>query len=114
MNVRNPLDGPLWRVYAQDYKPTDDSQSTSSKQVKGFTAFKGHHALCDGVSIMCLSLAMSEEYSRDYFVKSKDAKWYEELFVKLMALTEIPRILALGFLPTDKNFITKRRKELSG
>ena len=63
---------------------------------------------------MCLSLAMSEEYSRDYFVKSKDAKWYEALFVRLMAITEIPKILLIMTFRRDKNFITKRRNELSG
>lgn len=126
LNVKNPLDGPLWRVYAQDYNPVDcasdlsppssetDVDSPTPKQTKGFTAFKAHHALCDGISIMCLSLAMSEEYSRDYFVKSNDAKWYEEIFVKLMALKEIPKVLSYGFLRNDKNFITKRRNELSG
>lgn len=57
---------------------------------------------------------MGEEYSRDYFVKSKDAKLYEMLFVKFMALAEIPKILKLLFTKFDDNFITKRRKELSG
>jgi hypothetical protein len=69
MNTKIPLDGPLWRVYAQDYNPTDncddvsppssetDIDSPSTKQTKGFTAYKGSHALCDGVSIMCLSLS---------------------------------------------------------
>ena len=55
---------------------------------------------------MCLSLAMGEEYSRDYFVKSKDAKLYEMLFVKFMALAEIPKILKLLFTKFDDNFIT--------
>lgn len=57
---------------------------------------------------------MSEEYSRDYFVKSKDAKWYEAIFVRLMAITTIPKVLLSVLQPKDKNFITKRRKELSG
>jgi hypothetical protein len=63
---------------------------------------------------MCLSLAMGEEYNRDFFIKSKDAKWYEMLFVKLMALAELPRILSMIFSRHDNNFITKRRDELSG
>jgi len=48
--------------------------------------FKAHHSFCDGVSIMCMTLALSEEYSRDYFVKSKDAKWYEAIFVRILSV----------------------------
>jgi hypothetical protein len=42
---------------------------------------------------MCMTLALSEEYGRDYFVKSKDAKWYEALFVKLISPLSIFKIM---------------------
>ena len=71
--------------------------------------FKANHALCDGVSIMCLSMAMAEEYSRDYFIKSKDARWYEVIYIKLMAILEIPKILTLALWKKDDNYIVKRR-----
>jgi len=51
---------------------------------KAINILKAHHSLCDGVSIMCFTLAVSEEYSRDYFVKSSDSKWYQELMIKIM------------------------------
>lgn len=116
-------------MYIQDYKPdenddnfirpNDKGNAQSSKEDqknKGMCIFKANHALCDGVSIMCLSMAMAEEYSRDYFIKSKDAKWYEVLFVKLMALASVPTALLMACSSGDNNFITRRRKknELTG
>jgi hypothetical protein len=69
--------------------------------------FKAHHSLCDGVSVMCMTLALSEEYSRDYFVKSNDAKWYETIFIKIFSVFQIPMILSKTlFLRKDRNFIT--------
>lgn len=63
------------------------------EKVKGITIFKAHHSFCDGVSIMCLTLALGEDYGRHYFVSSKDAKWYEALFVRLTSVFQIPAIL---------------------
>jgi hypothetical protein len=69
--------------------------------------FKAHHSFCDGVSIMCMCLALSEEYNRDYFVKSNDAKWYETLFIKFFSVFQIPLILQKSlFMKKDRNFIT--------
>jgi len=36
---------------------------------------KGHHSLQDGVSGMVVTAASSEEYSKDYFIPSKDIKF---------------------------------------
>ena len=80
------MDGPLWRCYSQDYAPTDQDHLPPSERTKGITIFKAHHSFCDGVSVMCLTLALGEDYSRDFFIKSSDAKWYEALFVRLIAL----------------------------
>lgn len=41
---------------------------------------------------MCMTLALSEDYGRDYFVKSKDAKWYEALIIKLISPMNIFKI----------------------
>jgi len=32
-----------------------------------------HHSFCDGVSIICMALALSDEYGREYFIPGKDA-----------------------------------------
>jgi hypothetical protein len=66
---------------------------------------------------MCMTLALSEEYGRDYFVKSADAKWYEALFVKLISPFQIFKIFAsTAFARQDDNFITKAKlkNDLSG
>ena len=112
MNVKFPKDGPLWRIYTQEYNPLDqDTENTL-----GLTIFKAHHSFCDGVSVMCLCLSLSEEYSRDYFIKSTDAKWYEELFIKLTFPLQLFKVMAGAFVRTDTNFITnaKNSKDLSG
>ena len=112
----------------QDYKPdenddhfisayekgnTDSSpdRKREDHKTKGMCIFKANHALCDGVSIMCLSMAMAEEYSRDYFIKSNDAKWYEVIFVKLLAIASIPKAILMGLVSSDNNYITRRRNK---
>lgn len=113
MGVKFPVDGPLWRVYSQEYNPNDSDPNNTL----GLTIFKGHHSFCDGVSVMCMTLALSEEYGRDYFVKSKDAKWYEALFVKLISPLSIFKIMKdTVFSNTDTNFIvkSKNQNDLSG
>jgi hypothetical protein len=69
------MDGPLWRIWVQDY--VDDGKKCS------IMIWKSHHSLMDGVSIMSLNLAMSEDYGREYFVKSKDLSFLEKLMLKL-------------------------------
>lgn len=73
--------------------------------------FKAHHSFCDGVSVMCMTLSLAEsDYGRDYFIKSEDSKWYEELAVRLLFPLTLPRIIMSNFLtPKDNNFITKRK-----
>jgi hypothetical protein len=87
MNKKFPLDGPLWSLYVQDkFEPTDQNDLPEDMKSHGFIIFRAHHSLCDGISIMCMTLAMGAEYNRDYFIKSKDAKWWEILFVKLTCI----------------------------
>ena len=77
LNVKNPLDGPLWRIYIQDYTPTDQDDLPDELKTKGMVITKAHHSFCDGVSIMCMALSLAgKDYSRDFFVKSEDSKWY--------------------------------------
>mmetsp|Transcript_12966 Transcript_12966/g.20083 ORF Transcript_12966/g.20083 Transcript_12966/m.20083 type:complete len:112 (-) Transcript_12966:785-1120(-) len=81
----------------------------------GVLFFKAHHSFCDGVSIMCLTLAMSEEFSRDYFIKSRDASLLERIFVRVMMPFKLPQLVYKFSLKTDNNFITHRREDgLSG
>mgnify|MGYP006125495607 CR=1 FL=1 len=93
MNVKMPLDGPLWRLYIQKYDADDQEHLPEDLKTRGLTILKAHHSFCDGVSVMCMTLSLSEDYGRDYFVKSADAKWYEVIFVKFMALFTLPRIV---------------------
>lgn len=121
MNQKVPLDGPLWRIYMQDYKPddkddnfiwpNDTNPSKDPNSKKGLVIVKANHAFCDGISIMCLSMSMAEKYSRDYFIKSKDARWWEEILIKLLSIKEIPKIIMMSLTPQDNNFITKRRNK---
>lgn len=122
MNKKVKLDGPLWRLYMQDYKPDEkddnfiranDTKPDPSEEAgaKGMCIFKANHALCDGVSIMCLSMAMAEEYARDYFIKSNDAKWYEVIAIKLLAILEIPKVLMMTLATQDQNYIISRRNK---
>jgi len=113
-----PMDGPLWELYVQDtYNPTDQEGMHEDLKTKGFIILKAHHSLCDGVSIMCMILSAGSEYSRDYFIKSSDPKWWEILFVNLICILQLPRVL-LGtvFARKDHNYITdaKRTKSLAG
>lgn len=117
MGLRVPLDGPLWRVYFQEnYDPIDQEHLPEEHRAKGLVILKGHHSFCDGVSIMCMALALSEEYGREYFVPGKDAKWYEALAIRLMSPFYLPKIINESILSKpDKNFLTKRKEQgLSG
>lgn len=116
MNLKCPLDGPLWRLYVQDYNPTDQDHLPEDQKTKGMIILKAHHSFCDGVSVMCMTLSLAEsEYGRDFFIKSEDMKWYQELLVKILFPLQIPFIFMKNFLnKTDVNFITKRKKKFSG
>ena len=73
--------------------------------------FKAHHSFGDGVSVMCMILSLAEsEYGRDFFIKSDDSKWYEELAGRLLFPLQFPFIFMTNFLARkDVNFITKRK-----
>lgn len=64
LNQKFPMDGPLWRAYAQEWK-VDGKDGM-------ILIWKSHHALMDGVSAISITAAGSMEYSKDYFFPSKD------------------------------------------
>ena len=62
-----------------------------------------------------MTLANGKEYSRDYFIKSKDATWYEELYVRCTFPFHIPKLIMNTFFMTaDVNFLTKRKDKMNG
>jgi len=66
---------------------------------------------------MCMTLALSKMYSRDFFIASKDASLLQQAAVKLMVPFMIPKILMnTKFARQDVNCITKRKlgKEMTG
>ena len=65
VNQKMPFDGPMWNVFCQNY--------TVNGKPGLIICFKSHHSFCDGMSTMSMSLAMSSEYHRSYFVKGADA-----------------------------------------
>ena len=52
---------------------------------------------------------MSEEFSRDYFVKSRDATLMERIFIRLLVPFKALTLLEFLTFKTDDNFITRRR-----
>jgi NRPS condensation-like uncharacterized protein len=76
LNVKMPLDGPLFRVYVQNFEPTDQDGVPEAQKSKSFLIWKCHHSFCDGVSVTSMTLAISEQYNRDFFLKSKDATFF--------------------------------------
>ena len=55
---------------------------------------------------------MSEEYDRSFFIKSTDATWMEQLFVRIACILQIPILMVKSLLMKDDlNFITKNKAE---
>jgi hypothetical protein len=55
--------------------------------------WKCHHSFCDGVSVMTLPLALSDEFDRSYFVKSTDVNIFNQILLRLAMPLSIPAIL---------------------
>jgi len=81
----------------------------------GICYWKAHHSLADGISVMCLSLSMSSEYDRSYFVRSPDATFLQILMLRLSVPLTIPLILynALTY-KQDTNIFTKNKGKING
>jgi NRPS condensation-like uncharacterized protein len=75
---------------------------------------KCHHALCDGVSVVSLTLAGSIEYDRNYFVKSQDASFLQRLLIRSLVPFYIPSMLISVFSSADTNSLMKNKQNLSG
>ena len=93
LNVKMPLDGPLFRVYVQNFEPTDQDHLPVDQRTKSLLIWKCHHSFCDGVSVTSMTLAISEQYDRSFFLKSNDATFLQKTLVKCMAIFMIPKIL---------------------
>ena len=99
-----PLDGPMWRLYVQRFKHNGKDGS--------IIIFKSHHSFCDGMSTMSMSLAMSSEYHRSYFVKGDDAPWYIRIITRLSFPFIIPFLLwDTAQITKDENHITKNKSK---
>lgn len=55
--------------------------------------WKCHHSFSDGVSVMTLPLALSDEFDRSYFVKSTDVNIFNQILLRLAMPLSIPAIL---------------------
>ena len=75
INQKLPKDGPLWRVYIQNY--------TENGIEGSLVLWKAHHSFCDGASSMSMTLAMSEEYDRSYFVKGDDLPMWQRIITRI-------------------------------
>ena len=95
-----PLDGPMWKMYMQDYIVND--------KPGGVMIFKCHHSFGDGASTMSMQLAMSSDYDRSYFIPSKDVPYINRIITRLMFPFMLP-LLAFHTLKIwkDNNFISK-------
>lgn len=59
-----------------------------------------------------MALALSEEYSRDYFIKAAEPSWLQVLMLRLMAPFYLPMMVSrLMTMRADENFITKGKRE---
>jgi len=58
---------------------------------------------------MCMLLSLSPTYGREYFIKSSDAKWYQVIAIKLMALLELPKLIMQNLIGPDTNFIAGKK-----
>ena len=64
INVKMPLDGPLWRMYGQKYTDPDTGK------VSFIVIWKCHHSLNDGLSNMAqITSALCDDFSKDMFIK---------------------------------------------
>lgn len=111
INVKLPVDGPLWRMVIMKYDDPDGKG-------KSIMIWKSHHSFCDGVSMVLFNLAISKEFDRSYFVKSTDLKLWERIFVRccvpfqfFYVAFQTARTLSAKI---GGNFVTNNKKKLNG
>ena len=112
-----PLDGPLVRVYLQKYEPEDMNHLPESQRPKGILFWKSHHSFCDGVSVMTIPLALSDEFDKSYFIQPPAASFLQRVLVRFLSPFCIPAIVRDSFMAEkDMNAFTfkKNLKGLSG
>lgn len=92
-------------------------QLSESERPKAIMILKLHHCVADGVSIMSLSLAQSDHYSTDNFVRSKSIATWQQAVLQMTWLLYLPKIcMTTFFARNDRNYFTKKKsgQELSG
>ena len=116
LNEKMPLDGPLVRIYMSEYVPEEENKGRKEEdKVKAVMIFKAHHAFCDGVSVMCMTLSSSADYDKSYFVKADDVPIWKRLMVRILMPFQIPAILYQTlFTWTDKNSYMYVKKDMTG
>ena len=71
INVKLPLDGPLYRFYIQELYVTETGEKRT------IVMMKAHHSLGDGLSMTAMILGCSDEYDRSYFMSGKgETRWW--------------------------------------
>ena len=100
-----PIDGPMWRLHIQKYH-YDGKDGT-------LIIFKSHHSFCDGVSVMCMAMALSHEYDRSYFIGGKDASLFQRIFTRLSFPFILPGVIwkTLKMMAPNENMVTRGREQ---
>lgn len=116
MNVKVPLDGPLIRIYSQEYAPADENKDRAKdEKVKSLMIWKAHHAFCDGVSVMAMTLASSDDYNKNYFIKSGQVSWAQRMVVRCFFWINFPKMIIDSLLQgADQHSMMKNKHNLSG
>lgn len=72
--------------------------------------------MADGISTACVALGLSEEYGRQYFIKTPEPSFLQVMFIRLMAPFYLPLMVTKHlFLKPDQNFITRgKQKRMNG
>jgi hypothetical protein len=108
INVKLPKDGPLWITYYQESYIVDGKEGSLNMT-------KQNHALCDGISNMCMTLLISADYGKEYFVPIKEPSFIEVWAVKLSVFFMLPSLfMASAFTQADDNILTRRKSKMTG
>lgn len=108
MNKKLPLDGVQWRVFIQMYKDSDGKEYL-------IQIWKSHHSMMDGVSCMGITAYGTDEYTTDYFVKSKSVPLIQQILLKLSApFYLIPLFMNTAFTSQQTNCMSKNKGKMTG
>lgn len=82
----------------------------------GLLIWKCHHSFCDGVSVVCLTLALSMHYDKSYFIKpyTQDVPLWQTLFIRLMTPFYLPKIYFKTLWHKDEDNCFTKKKNAEG